>query len=140
MPEPTAQDQMARMITGYWVSQMIYVAAKLGIPDRLADGPKAAEELAQATGTHARSLYRLLRALASLGVCSQDSEGRFRPTPLADCLRSDVPGSQWAVAVMMGEEQYRCWGDLLESIRTGQVAFERLYGQPIFDYLAEHPE
>jgi hypothetical protein len=140
MPEPTPHDQMARMITGYWVSQMVYVAAKLRIPDRLADGPKTAEELAQATGTHARSLYRLLRALASLGVFTEGGDHRFSPTPLADALRSDVPGSQWAMAIMMGEEQYRCWGDLLESIRTGQTAFERLYGQPIFDYFAGHPE
>ena len=140
MPEPTPHDQMARMITGYWVSQMVYVAAKLRIPDRLADGPKTAEELAQATGTYARSLYRLLRALASLGVFTEGDDHRFSPTPLADALRSDVPGSQWAMAIMMGEEQYRCWGDLLESIRTGQTAFERLYGQPIFDYFAGHPE
>ena len=140
MPEPTPHDQMARMITGYWVSQMVYVAAKLRIPDRLADGPKAAEELAQATGTHARSLYRLLRALASLGVFTEGGDHQFSPTPLADALRSDVPGSQWAMAIMMGEEQYRCWGDLLESVRTGQTAFQRLYGKPIFEYLAEHPE
>ena len=140
MPPPTPHDQMARMITGYWVSQMVYVAAKLRIPDRLADGPKTAEELAQATGTHARSLYRLLRALASLGVFTEGGDHRFSPTPLADALRSDVPGSQWAMAILMGEEQYRCWGDLLESIRTGQTAFERLYGQPIFDYFAGHPE
>ena len=59
MPEPTPQDRMARMITGYWVSQAIYAAARLGLADRLAEGPRIADELAQATGTHARSLYRL---------------------------------------------------------------------------------
>ncbi len=140
MPDPTPQDQMARMITGYWISQMIHVAARLRLADLLAGGPRTIDELAQDTGTHARSLYRLLRALASVGVCSEDHEGRFTQTPLSECLRSDVPGSQRAMAIMMGEEHYHCWGDLLESIRTGETAFDRLYGQPIFAYLSEHPE
>lgn len=140
MREPNPQDQIARMITGSWISQSIYVAAKLGIADRLGDGPRSAEELAQATGTHARSLYRLLRALASVGVFSETSAGQFTLTPLAETLRSDKPGSQWAMAVMMGEEHYHAWGDLLGSVRTGETAFDRIYGQPIFDYLSERPE
>ena len=140
MSQPTLQDQIARMITGYWVSQMVHVAAKLALADHLADGPRTVEELAESTGTHARSLYRLLRALASVGVFSEGDDGRFRPTPLGDCLRSDMPGSQWAMAVMMGEEHYRCWGDLLASVRTGETAFDRVYGEPIFEYLGGHPE
>jgi hypothetical protein len=94
MSQSSPQDQMARMITGCWVSQMIHVAARLGLADRLAGPPATAQELARDTGTHARSLYRLLRALASLGVFSEDSEGRFRPTSLGECLRGDVLGSQ----------------------------------------------
>jgi O-methyltransferase domain/Dimerisation domain len=140
MTEPTPQDRMAGMITGYWVSQMVHVAARLGLADLLAGGPRTADELAQATGTHARSLYRLLRALASVGVFSEGESQQFTQTPLSECLRRDVPGSQWAMAVMMGDEHYHAWGDLLESVRTGQTAFDRLYGQPIFDYLGEHPE
>ena len=128
------------MITGYWISQMVHVAAKLGLADLLADGPRTADELAAATGTHARSLYRLLRALASVGVFSEADDGRFAQTPLSESLRRDVPGSQWAMAVMMGDEHYHAWGDLLESVRTGQTAFDRLYGKPLFDYLGEHPE
>jgi hypothetical protein len=128
------------MITGAWISQMVYVAAKLKLADRLTEAPKTAEELALGTSTDARSLYRLLRALASVGVFAEDGEGRFNLTPLAECLRRDVPGSQWAMAVMMGEEHFRCWGDLYESVRTGRTAFDRLYGKPIFEYLAEHPQ
>ncbi|MEA2565547.1 MAG: hypothetical protein QOD49_724, partial [Actinomycetota bacterium] len=124
----------------YWVSQMVHVAAKLGLADRLADGPKTADELAQATETHARSLYRLLRALASVGIFSEDDDQRFSQTPLSEILRRDVPGSQWAMAVMMGDEHYHAWGDLLESVRTGRTAFDRLYGKPMFEYLGEHPE
>jgi hypothetical protein len=131
---------MALMITGYWVSQMVHVAAKLGLADCLANGPKTADELAASTGTHARSLYRLLRALASVGVFSEDDERRFSQTALSEYLCKDLPGSQWAMAIMMGDEHYHAWGDLLESVRTGQSAFDRLYGRPIFDYLGERPE
>lgn len=140
MSQPTAHAQMARMITGYWVSQMVHVAARLRLADLLAEGPLGADELAHATGTHAGTLYRLLRALAGVGVFSESVEGRFGLTSLGECLRSDVQGSQWAMAVMMGDEHYRCWGELLESVHTGETAFDRLYGQPIFEYLGERPE
>jgi hypothetical protein len=140
MSQPTPQDEMAGMITGYWTSQMVHVAAKLGLADHLAGGPRTADELASATGTHARSLFRLLRALASVGIFSEADDGRFTQTVLSEALRKDVLGSQWAMAVMMGDEHYHAWGDLLESIRTGQTAFDRLYGMPVFEYLGEHPE
>src|SRR5262249_41720611 len=96
-------------------------------------------ELAGITGTHPRSLYRLLRALASIGVFSEGPDGRFALTPLGETLRTGVPGSQHAMAVLMGEEHYQCWGDLLASVRTGGTAFERVYGKKLFDYLAESP-
>lgn len=140
MTEPSPPERLAGMITGYWVSQMVHVAAKLGLADLLAGGPKTADELAQDTGTHARSLYRLLRALASVGVFTEGEGRRFTQTSLSECLRGDVAGSLWAMAVMMGEEHYHAWGDLLASVRTGKTAFDRLYGQPIFDYLGERPE
>lgn len=140
MEPATVPDQMARMITGYWTTQMICAAAKLGIADRLAEGSRTSEQLADETGSHARTLYRLLRALASVGIFSEGEGGRFSQTPLSESLRRDAPGSQWAMAVIMGEEHYQAWGDLYETVRTGQTAFDRLYGRPIFQYLGEHPE
>jgi hypothetical protein len=131
---------MARLISGYWISQAIYAAAKLGLADLLKNGPRTAEDLAHATETHAPSLYRLLRALASVGVFAKDDEGRFTLTPLAETLRSDVPGSQWSMAVMMGEEHYQAYGQLLYSVQTGETAFEKIYGMPIFEYLTKHQE
>jgi len=128
------------MLTTYWVSQALYVAAKLKLADRLKDGPRTADELASATGTHAASLYRLLRALASVGVFAEDDGHRFALTPLAECLRSDVPGSQWAMAVMNGEEHYLSWGELLYSVQTGKPAFEKLFGAGVFDFLSRDPE
>jgi hypothetical protein len=140
MTEPTPQDRMAGMITGYWTSQAIYVAANLGIADLLVDGPKTAVELAQATGTHARSLYRLLRALASVGVFSEGDDRRFTLTPLAEPLRADVPGSQRATVLMMVGQFYHAWGDLIGSVRTGRPAFEALHGQRFFEFLGEDTE
>jgi hypothetical protein len=127
------------MLSGYWISQIIHVAAKLKLADYCKNGPRTGAELAAATGTHPQALYRLLRALASVGVFAE-VDGKFQLTPLAEALRSDVPGSQWAAAIMMGDEHYRTWCDLLYSIQTGSKAFDKIYGKPVFDYLADHPE
>ncbi|HVW39613.1 MAG TPA: methyltransferase [Pirellulales bacterium] len=139
MPASPAS-QMARLISGYWISQAIYAAAKLGLADLLKNGPRTAEDLAHATQTHAPSLYRLLRALASVDVFAEDDQRRFSLTPLAETLRSDVPGSQWSMAIMMGEEHYRAYGELLYSVQSGETAFEKLYGAPIFDFLTKNQE
>src|SRR5262249_15123632 len=88
----------------------------------------------------APSLYRLLRALASVGVFAEDAQHRFGLTPMAECLRSDLPGSQRGLAVMNGEEHYRAYGELLYSVQTGKTGFEHLYGTGVFDYLTQHPE
>jgi O-methyltransferase domain/Dimerisation domain len=140
MSEQTPWQQLTQMITGYWTSRAIYVAAKLRIADRLADGPRAAEELAAAAGVTAGPLYRLLRALAGVGVFAREADGRFRLNPLAEPLCAGGPDSLRAFAVMLGEEQDRCWDDLLETVRTSETAFDRLYGRPVFAYLGERPE
>ena len=131
---------LLQMMTGYWVSQALYVAAKLGIADLLADGPVDCEDLAAATGTHAPSLQRVLRALASVGVFTEVSPGSFALTPLAELLRTETPGSMRALAIMYAEEQYRAWGGLLHSVRTGEMAFDHQFGMGYFEYLAQHPE
>jgi DNA-binding IclR family transcriptional regulator len=84
------------MMTGYWVSQAVYVAAKLGLADLVADGPRPVEELAAATQTDASSLRRVLRALASVGVFTESSPGLFALTPVAALLRTGAPGSMRA--------------------------------------------
>jgi hypothetical protein len=129
-------DQLAYLLSGYWQTQTIYVAAKLDIAELLKDGPRTAQELAQATGTNPRALYRLLRALASLGIFAED-EGGFVLTPLAECL---LDPSMEALATVRGEFQHRAWGELLYSVQSGKSAFEKLYGKPIFDYLCDHSE
>ena len=135
------QVALLQVVTGYWVSQAIAVATKLGIPDLLKDGPKSSQELAAATDTHEPSLYRLLRVLASVGVFTEGTERRFELTPLSACLESDVPGSLRAFTLLMGEPWlWSSWMALLHSIKTGQAASEHVHGMGQFDYFAQHPQ
>jgi len=132
---------LMRLINGYQISQAIHVAAVLGIADRLKDGPRSAEELAAATGTHARSLYRLLRALAAVGVLHEDADARFASTPMGDCLRSDAATSVASWAAFIGRPYFwQAWGHLLHSVRTGENAFRHLQGMDVWTYRAEHLE
>ncbi len=134
------RDELSRMIGGFWTTQAIHVAVRLRLPDLLAAGSRTADSLAVETGTHARSLYRLLRALASSGVFREDEQRQFSLTPLSELLRHDQPGSMAALALMRGDWQYQAWSELLHSIRTGEAAFNHAFGEPIFDHLARMPE
>ncbi len=132
---------MLQLGLGHFRSQAIYVAAKLGIADLLEKGPKSAVELSRMTDTHADSLYRLLRALASIGVFAEDESGRFRMTPLATTLQSNSANSVRAALLLGGSDfHWGAWSDLLYSIRTGQSAFEHVHGMRFFDYLAKHAD
>jgi hypothetical protein len=128
-----------QMFFGSWVTQGIGVAAELGIADLLSTGPQTAEELAEKTGSHSESLYRVLRALASIGIFCQDEMSRFSPTPLSSLLRSDYPGTQRAFATMMGGEFHAAWGELLHSVQTGEPGFNKRYGMPFFQYMTDQP-
>ena len=130
---------LTQMVTSYWVSRSIYAAAKLGIADLLKDGAKSYEELAKATETHARSLYRLLRALASVGIFAGTQPDYFALTPLADYLRSDNQDSFRAMVIFAGES-YQAWENIIYSLQTGDSAFECLHGMNIFEYYAQNPE
>jgi hypothetical protein len=140
LDEPPPQERLLGLLSGYWISQALYVAARLGIADQLVKSPKSAGTLAQETGAHERSLYGLLRALASFGIFCEDDLQRFSLTPLAECLRSDVPGSQRMTILMMVGQFYHAWGGLFESIKTGESAFQARQGQPFFSYLANHDD
>ncbi|HEX3724824.1 MAG TPA: methyltransferase dimerization domain-containing protein, partial [Pirellulales bacterium] len=89
---------LRQMMIGFWTSQAIYVACKLGVADCLKDGPRTADEVAKATGSQPEALYRLLRALASVGIFREDQQRRFSMTPMAELLRSDAEDSQRPLA------------------------------------------
>jgi len=138
---PAPEEQLLQLITGAWISQALSVAASLGIADHLAQGPRAVEEVAARTGAHAPSLYRLLRALAGVGVFSETADGRFGLTPLAEGLRTGVKGSLRAFAVFRGAEfVLRPWAGLLHTVRTGETAFNAVYGKGAHEFLAERPD
>ena len=130
IPAPIRVLQLA---TGRWVAHLVGVAAELGLADLVQSGPKTAEHLANAAGLHAPSLYRLLRALASVGVFTKQEDGRFAQTPMSDALRSDVSYSMRGLARMVN----RPWTNLEHSVGTGVSAFEEAYGTSIFDYLTQ---
>ncbi|OLP15530.1 methyltransferase [Leptolyngbya sp. 'hensonii'] len=131
-----------QMITGMWVTQSIYVAASLGIADLLQGGVRSVDELAQASGAQAPHLYRVLRALASVGIFTEVAPGQFGLTAIAEYLRSDVPGSLRALSRTVSDTwQWNCWGDILNIVKTGQPAMQRLYQvQDTFTYLTQNPE
>lgn len=140
MLDAASAGTLTQLISGYWVSQAIYAVAKLGIADQLASGPRTIDQLAQATGTRPDFLFRLLRALASVGIFAETDSQTFTLTPMANLLRSDVEGSQRSLAIMMCEEHYQVYGQLYHVLHTGENAFENTFGMLPFDYLAQHPE
>jgi hypothetical protein len=131
---------LQQMIVGNWITQAVYSAAELGLSDLLAGGPKSVEELAHETGCGADALNRLLRALASIGIFAEHELGQFGLTPLAAYLQSNSPDSLRSFAILGGAELYLAWGNLLPSVRTGEAAIDKAFGQPFFQYLTDHPE
>ncbi|MBW4458610.1 MAG: methyltransferase [Nostoc indistinguendum CM1-VF10] len=131
---------LMQMAASNWVSQSLYAIAKLGIADLLKDGEKSYQELAKETETHARSLYRLLRVSASLGIFAETEPGYFTLTPLANYLCSNTADSLRAQVIVNGEQNYRAWGEIMYSLQTGESAFEHLYGMNLFEYYAQNPE
>ncbi len=136
---PTDAAALRQMIMGFRTSQMIHVAARLGLADRLRSGPQTPETLAHAVGAAAPALQRLLRALASLGVFAETPSGAFAMTPLAEHLRSDRPGSLRSTALLYGADWlWSAYGRLEHSVRTGRPGFDDAHGQPLFEYLHGH--
>jgi len=128
------------MASGFWLSQAIYVAAKLGLADLLADGPVSCRQMAQATNSHPQSLMRLMRALSGAGIFSRLDDDRFVLASLGQGLRSGVPGSVRNMAITLGEIHYQASGKLLYSVRIGDPAFPEVFGANLFDYLAQHAD
>jgi O-methyltransferase/methyltransferase family protein len=138
--DESPEGTILRLVGGYRVTQALYVVTKLGVPDLLSGGPEPAETLADRIGVNPDRLGRVMRALASVGVFSRDPEGRFGLTEAGKLLRTQADGSMAPVATFAGEEPYRAWGDLIHSVRTGQTAFDHVFGMGHFDYLSSHPD
>jgi hypothetical protein len=126
------------MIMAQLVSRLINLAATLRLSDHLSDGPKSAEELARLTGTHAQSLYRVLRTLCMLGFFTEDPTHRFSLTPLGATLKSGTP-THAAAIILAGDLITRSLDHLLHSVQTGETGFQKSYGTSVFEWLGEHP-
>ncbi len=134
----TSSEFLLQMIRAPYFTQCIYAAAKLGIADLLKDGSKQTYELAALTETHEPSLYRVLRALASVGIFSETQPRCFELTPVAQLLRSDVPDSLRAFSVFFGSDlQYQSLGKILYSVKTGKPAFDHIFNMSFYDYLRQ---
>ena len=133
--------QLIQMGTGYWVSRVVYMAAELNLGDLLAGGPKSAADLAGATGTHERSLHRLMRTLAGFGVLAHAGDGRFALTPLGEALKSDAPGSARSTLLAFGGSwMWDAFREFGHSVRTGDTAMAKAHGMDLFDFLGRHPD
>lgn len=136
-----ADAYLMQLAFGPLLTQALYVVAKLGVADLLAEKPLPVSELAARTDTHERALYRVLRSLASVGVFEETDPKVFALTPYAEPLRSDAPNSLRNGAIFMGEEwHWRVWGNMLYSVRTGKPAWGHVHGAEVFDHLAENQE
>lgn len=141
MPQLPPEAILPQMILGGLMQKSIWTAAKLGIADLVAEQPRNAEELAAATGTHAPSLYRVLRFLAMAGVFAENSDGKFELTPIAELLRSDAPNSMRDYAIMMGEDWiWQAYGELMHTVKTGEIAHDKIQGMSSFEYFAQNEE
>src|SRR5262249_10162495 len=140
-PQQPPEAALARPVSAQCPSTAASVAARLRVADLLADGRRPLADLAAGTKTHAPSLYRVLRSLAAAGVFAEQADGRFALTPMGQFLRTGVKGSLRGVADYCGSDwSWRAWGRMLESVQTGRTAFDSVFGEPVFDYLAKHPD
>lgn len=138
---PPAQEVVLQHITGYWISQLVFVAARFGIADQLARGPQTPTALARKVGADPTALHRVLRALASVGIFAERPDGRFKLTPAAATLRTGVAGSLHDFALMMVDDyNWRSWAGLADGVAGGALPFDRVHGMPIFEYLKANPD
>ncbi|MFJ6567687.1 methyltransferase [Streptomyces sp. NPDC091292] len=139
--ELPASVRLLQLVTAGWLAQAVSAAAELGLADALAAGPRPVADIAAATGTHAPSVYRLLRACADIGLFDERDEQVFSLTELGEALRDDSPTSLRHFAIWTGLPAERhAWAGLADAVRTGRTAFADVLGTPVWDYMGDHPD
>jgi hypothetical protein len=136
---PPPEAQIAGILLSQMVPRLVHLMATLKLADHLASGPRSAAELAPLTGTHAPTLHRILRTLASVGLTTEDASHRFALQPLGAVLKSGTP-SHAAALIIGGDLCTRSLDDFMFSAQTGKTAFERAFGKPLFEWLGANPE
>ncbi len=140
MQDEGLQQKMLRLITGYWITQLTYVAAKLNLAEKLSNGPVSCHQLARACDVQPRELHRVLRALSAEGIFEEVAPRTFANTPLSEWLLPEKEGSLHARAVMTGEKDYMAWEGLMYAVKSGTPAFPKIFGEEHFSYLRKTPE
>ena len=140
MNQQDAQTALLQMATSFLLSKALYVAAKLNVADELAKGPLSIDELARRVGADAKKLYRIMRALSSMGVFHEEHNRRFALNSVAEYLKSDTPGSFRSTVMMFNEETYEAAGDLLYGVQTGSIPFDHRFKVPLFQFIHQNPE
>lgn len=132
---------LLELASGFMATHAIYAAARLGIADALANGPRSVVDIAAEAGSNPDATHRLLRACAAFGVFTEHADGRFGLTPLASALRSGTPDSIRPVVLMLGDPRYQGpWGRLADTVETGRPGAEIVFGTSMWDYLNDDPE
>lgn len=135
------ENELLDIVYSYRKAELLYVAAKLNISDLLARGSKTSNEIAQSTGTDPDTIYRILRALSSFGIYKENPNKYFEITEKGELLKTDSPSSVRINVIMrMDEYNWKPWGELLYSVKTGENAFEHIFGMNLFEYLTKNPE
>lgn len=138
---PPPQAVLGQIINGYWASFSVIAAAQLGVADAVGPEPTDVDAIAAKTASDPDSLYRLMRALCSLGIFAETERARtFAHTKLSEALRANVPGSMHGLATMTGLLHARAWPDVAHAVRTGGTAFEKAFGSELFAYLPTSTE
>ena len=139
--EATASANLRILSGGLVISRALYVVAKLGIPDLLADGPRTCDELARITSSHAPSLRRILRLLTALAVFTKSETDRFGLAPMGERFRTNVPGSLHDMMLITDAVGgLRAYEHLLDAVLSGKAAFGFAYGVDLFEFLTDHPK
>jgi O-methyltransferase/methyltransferase family protein len=142
-PAPSVSPYVAvlDMVLAHWHSAAISAVAKLGIADQLESGPKSTQELASALNLHEESLYRVLRALAGLGVFHEGENRTFSQTPLSDVLRTKAkPSLRYGAAMMIDDWQFRSFQAICSTLENGKTGTSNALGMELFEYLAANPD
>lgn len=132
-------NQLMKFIMEKWISKPIHAISKLGIADILKSGPKIIDDIASISNTHCPTLYRIMRALASVGIFTEVEDKKFALTPMAEMLQTGQAGSVYSL-MFHSDWNDKAWTKLIECIRTGKTAFELAQGLPLFKWLEKNPE
>jgi len=138
-PEAAAAQLGFHIAWGYVGSSALHAALELGLPDRLAAGPKPVSELARDTNTNEDALYRVLRVLASLGLFEEQSPRTFAANLPAQLLRAQPGSARDIIYFLTDPNHFRIHAELLHTLRTGQPSVEKVMGKPVFEVFASDP-